>query len=286
MSSEPDIPSYKPVPKEELPFRETLIDQAGLSECDRLDLQYLGSLQGDTAHVVFISYPDCAVIAVDAKIKDLPFLKEVYDNDPVVGGCLQTYLPESIYNKVIKAIEDMQMRSLIREFVFAWDNGTFYSLTISTNSIKDYSTIGIEIEILDEMDLLDITSERSTLDSALKDIGRALDLCVDGREAAKVACDAIFKMVDKFDRGMGKCETYCVFVKRLVHRLQRFAVRCRAVLILAATTLLQSICFTMTFRARSFTKSESPTWNRHTTVCISPMPTFLRVPVFSTSKMS
>lgn len=209
MPTVPEIPSYKPVPKEELPFRETLLEEAELDECDRLDLQFLGSLQGDTAHVFFVSYPDFGVIAVDAKLKDLPFLEEVYDNDPIVGGSLQTYLPASIYNKVFKAIEDMQMRSLIREFVFAWDNETFYSLTISTNSINDYSTIGIEIEILNEMDLLDIASEKSTLDGALKDIGRALDLCVDGREAAMVACDAIFKMVDKYDRGMGKCKMCC-----------------------------------------------------------------------------
>jgi len=58
-----------------LPFRETLIEKAQLNECDKIDLNFLGSIQGDSANVIFFSYPECKIIAADVNIlTGVPFL--------------------------------------------------------------------------------------------------------------------------------------------------------------------------------------------------------------------
>lgn len=190
-----------------LTFRETLMEDAQLNECDYMNLNFLGSIQGDTANVAFISYPKYEIVAMDAKFKELSFMKDsMQANDPVLGKCIQGYLPSSVFSKVTRAIEDMRKASLLRDFVFAWENNTFYSLCLSTTTtdIQQDTLIGVEIETLDEMDMLDICAERDTLGTTITNIGRALDLCATGREAAQVACDAVFKILgdNAYDRGM------------------------------------------------------------------------------------
>lgn len=199
--SPPDGTSFPPN-ESSLPFRETLIDQAQLDDCDRIDLHFLGSIQGDTAHVAFISYPGCEIVATDAKFKQLSFMKHVDNNDPVVGSLIQDYFPQSIYEKVIQAVEDMSKASRLREFIFLWEQETFFSLCVTANSTQDYSLIGIEIKTLDEIEMLDLETTNESLSNTLGSVSRALDFCVDGQEAAKVACNAIFNILGHFDRGM------------------------------------------------------------------------------------
>ena len=194
--------SSDPVGEGTLPFRETLIEQAQLSECDRINLNFLGSIQGNTANVVFISYPDGEVIGVDANFKQLGFMQMVDRNDPLVGNLVQKYFPQAIHSKVMTAIQEMIQKSLLREFVFLWHDDVFYSLCVSTNVVGDYSIVGIEIETLDELEMLDITSANESLGNALHQVSRALDACTQAHHAAAVACKAIFDMLGYYDRGM------------------------------------------------------------------------------------
>ena len=190
-----------------LTFRETLMDEIQLNECDYMNLNFLGNIQGDASNVAFVSYPNLEIVAMDTKFRELAFMKErVRDDDIILGKSAQRFMPSSMFNKVEKAIEDMIKASLLREFVFDWDNDTFYSLCVSTTTtdIQKDTLFSIEIEILDEMAMLDICAERDTLSRTLTNIGRALDLCSTGEEAAKVACDAVFKILgdNAYDRGM------------------------------------------------------------------------------------
>uniref|UniRef100_A0A7S3KZ31 histidine kinase n=1 Tax=Amphora coffeiformis TaxID=265554 RepID=A0A7S3KZ31_9STRA len=192
---------------EDLPFRETLVEQAQLSECDRIDLNLLGNIQGDTAHVAFMTYPEGEVIAMDRNFHRLPFMKHFKADDiqeQVIGGTIKEHFPEALHKKVTDAVEAMIEASHLREFVFYSDDttATHLSVCVSTATPGDYSILGIEMEILDETEMLDITASSEELHKTLATAGHALDLCTTGREAARLVCDTVFKMIGHFERGM------------------------------------------------------------------------------------
>ena len=187
--------------RENLPFRETLVEDAQLSECDRINLEFLGSIQGDTANVAFITYPDSKVFAMDAKFKNLPFV-QAKDEMEIIGKSLNDLLPEKITSKIEAAIQEMTKGNLLREFVFALQNDTCYSFCVSTNTPGDYKKISIEIEAFDDVSILDMVASQKELSKTLEKVGHALDFCSSGQDAAKVACNSIFKMLGHFERGM------------------------------------------------------------------------------------
>ena len=47
-----------------------------LSECDREQLHLIGHIQGKSGHVLFISYPSGKILACDARIRAIPWVRE------------------------------------------------------------------------------------------------------------------------------------------------------------------------------------------------------------------
>jgi len=135
-----------------LPFRETLIEKAQLNECDKIDLNFLGSIQGDSENVIFFSYPECKIIAADANIlTGVPFLARQEDGvtlKDMMGASIEDFFPSHIFNRVQDVVQRMIKTVCVRDFIFFRDNGTFYTLSVST-TLLDHSIIGIEIETLD-----------------------------------------------------------------------------------------------------------------------------------------
>ena len=47
-----------------------------LSECDRQQIHLLGHVQGGAGHVLFLSYPKGEIVAADADIRNLPWIRQ------------------------------------------------------------------------------------------------------------------------------------------------------------------------------------------------------------------
>lgn len=185
-----------------IPFHESLISEAQLNECDRIDLNFLGNIQGETANVLFISYPECQIRAVDAHVLQVPFVLHMTQDKPtvsiedVLNRPAPEFFPEDIWSKVDSTIQEMIRNACMREFIFLKAaDGSYYTLSVSTTAL-DHSLISIEIETVDD------TTVGDTFHSTLVFLSRALDFYANGEDAAKVACDTIFKLLGKFDRGM------------------------------------------------------------------------------------
>jgi len=205
-------------PKNTVPdsFRESLIASAELNECDKIDLHLLGHIQGETAHVIFLQYPELKVVAVDERIVSVPFVRpqnnkmsssadessapstacDDFKADALLGDNLSDWLPQPILQRVQGVIKEMIQCSSMRGYAVFAESGCFYTVCVSSTDKCDFSTIGIEIESVDD------ESASMSLNSTLLFLGRGMELQGNGEDAAIASCDILFDLLSTYERGM------------------------------------------------------------------------------------
>ncbi|CAB9512451.1 Phytochrome-like protein cph1 [Seminavis robusta] len=194
------------------------ISEKELSECDREQLHLVGHIQGGSGHVIFLSYPSGQIIAADAHVRAVPWVRkrgtmplkrkgEFSSNNnnmdttemenksrEILGAFLQYWIPFGLYQDLFEAIEGMKMAKSTRTFHFYKHKRKSYAITLSSTS-RDCSVVGLEIE---EVDGNEATSD---FYSTLVSLGRIMEFYVD-EKIATTACDTIFNLLGKYDRGM------------------------------------------------------------------------------------
>jgi chemotaxis family two-component system sensor kinase Cph1 len=174
-----------------------LITDQELDECDRLQLQLLRNIQGLAGHVIFVTYPTSCIVAVDARIQDLDWIKTPDETDvknpsasAMLGTSLQSWIPADIFRVLLQYMRQLKRHFLSRTFHFLGNR----AITVSTTSPGE-DLISIEIE--DNVD----NGESRDFHTALTYLSRSKDFFAN-QAFVKMACDTIFDIVRDFDRGM------------------------------------------------------------------------------------
>jgi len=207
-------------------FRESLITEEELNECDKIDLHLLGHIQGDTANVVFVKYngdddeddeQQCTIMAVDVNlVKDLPFVRrQTLNNDTTIteeqskqqqqpppnardllGAPLRDWFPSNMSDRIDGVIREMVTVHSTRGYSFLAVNGIFYTISVTCHDKNDHSLLSIEIEGVDN------ETASMSLNSTLLFLGRGMEFHGRGEHAAIAACDIMFDLLSTYDRGM------------------------------------------------------------------------------------
>ena len=177
-----------------------LISEQELSECDREKLHLLGGIQGGAGNVIFFHNPNGKIVAVDADIYSVPWIKDLEkedgstDAEQIIGTRLQEWMPDDLYGNIFKSIQDMMVACSRRTFLFTKQCGGSYAISLSS-TMEDCSLIGMEIEEIDDQD------ETATFHTTLVHLGRIMEF--DAKDnIAETACDTVFTLFRKYDRGM------------------------------------------------------------------------------------
>ena len=195
-----------------------------LSECDREKLHLLGNIQGGAGHVLFVSYPEGRITAADAQVNSIPWIRQqgdsfsMKDDEPsspravapdelpteensdhqgsraMLGTTLETWIPAKLHKDIWKTINGMIQAKSKRVFHFYSHAANSYAITVHATQ-DDYSCLGVEIEQLDEK------VSAGDFYNSLISLGRIMEFYAD-EKVIKTACDAVFKILGKFDRGM------------------------------------------------------------------------------------
>ena len=187
---------------QELSFRESLVSASELDECDRFDLSRIGAVQGGAANVIFFKYPENIITAVDAQVLSLPFLasQDKTKSDCVAADLLETnmaeWMPKDIVQKINETVKDMVKQATLRGFGFFTEASKFYAFSAST-TLRDHSVSAVEFEEMDN------DAASASLHSALAFLRQIMDFQEGAPEqAAKVACDTMYKVLGCYDRAM------------------------------------------------------------------------------------
>ena len=135
-----------------------VINDKELTTCDREPLQYIGAIQGRCGHVLTLDSPSGKILAHDAEIDAIPWLKagaiqrdsEMRSN--LIGGFLKDWVPLEVHEVVVKLMQDITKLKSQRNFQFQSINGSAFAITVSVAS-ENYSTVGVEIEEMDPHDV-------------------------------------------------------------------------------------------------------------------------------------
>ena len=200
------------------------LSQKVLSECDREQLHLLGNIQGGAGNVLFVSYPEGKITAADAQVHSVSFIqrqgaplnaKEGEDDEPsspravapdelakdaeaptraLLGTNLETWIPAKLNTAIWKQIDGMVRAKSKRVFHFFKWNTNSYAITVHATQ-DDYKSLGIEIE--------KVNSKVKAADfyNSLISLGRIIEFYAD-EKVIKTACDSVFNILGKFDRGM------------------------------------------------------------------------------------
>jgi chemotaxis family two-component system sensor kinase Cph1 len=162
-----------------------------LDECDRMQLQFLGKIQGLAGHVIFVKYPTSCIVAVDARIQDLDWIKTPKPSaSAMLGTSLQSWIPADIFGVLLESMRQLKRDFLSRTFHFFMN----HAITVSTTSPgEDLISIEIERNVGN--------GESRDFHTALTYLSRSMDFFAN-QTIVKMACDAIFNIVSDFDRGM------------------------------------------------------------------------------------
>lgn len=202
------------------------VDEKMLSDCDREKLHLIGSIQGNEAgHVLFVSYPDLRITAADAQVHRVPWIQKQKvgplnttgeDDEPssprcvapdklprdaeaytreMLGSNLETWAPAKLIKAIRKAIDGMIKSNSKRVFHFFKTATDSYAITVHTTQDDNYECLGIEIE------KVDAKVKAADFYNSLISLGRIIESYAD-EKIIKTACDLVFKVLGKFDRGM------------------------------------------------------------------------------------
>ena len=188
--------------------------ESELSECDRIPLHFIGGLQANCGHVLFWQHPSGTIVASDALIHQLPWIRKCQDNerddsDPaaadddlehsrpsLLGDALQEWIPENLFKEIMDIVRDMRTDGSQRVFHFSTltDHQTF-AISLSTTS-TDCSLIGMEIEHMAAKN-----DNAESFLNTLVHLGRILE-CQVLDVIVNTACDVLFASLGCYDRGM------------------------------------------------------------------------------------
>lgn len=202
-------------------YRENLLREAELTECDKIALHHIGHIQDDesTNVLIFRRTPEMEIVAVDAKIDRLKILcnqgygyggEALYITaQELLGKSLKDWIPEEVYNHVQTNVMNLEKSVSKQAYTFFEYQGSFYNIAVCTNdyfcgnaaSIKPSQSrdelVSLEIERVDNE-----TASKS-LDLTFSFLRRGMELQGCGENAAVSACDVLFElMLENYDRGM------------------------------------------------------------------------------------
>lgn len=210
--------------------RNSIITDTELSECDREQLHLIGHIQGNSGHVLYMTYPDMSVIGYDSDILQIPWISP---QSLLLGKSLSTVIPSELQTNITSSINGMIQSKSLRSFLFYTYEGKAFALSMfsaeHTNSdrhptttenhynhdhnnkihidnvvdMKDnsnggndkFNIFGMEIEIIDERESAD------TFFNTVTNLGRVMDL-YNQDFIVKTACETVFNLVQCYDRGM------------------------------------------------------------------------------------
>ena len=181
---------------------EPIITEQELSECDRDQIQFIGTIQGDSGNFLTFTYPDGVIECCDAKILDVPWIQSPTDEGEtnkkglILAAKLSACIPESLYKEIDELVLDMKRNVSQRAFHFYKHDSVCYALSLSCCD-HDFGTIGIEIETSAE------TDSPENFFTTITGLGRVMESYAQTKQTVTVtACDAVFKILEQYDRGM------------------------------------------------------------------------------------
>ena len=75
-TADTDIPMDRKMPSSTRISERNKISEKELSECDREQLHLVGHIQGGSGHVIFLSYPSGQIIAADAQVRAVSWVRQ------------------------------------------------------------------------------------------------------------------------------------------------------------------------------------------------------------------
>ena len=185
-----------------------------LTECDRIPLHHIDSIQANSGHVVYWSYPCGSIVASDALIHQVKWIRKRDDHESegkggfeedttgtpdksppsLLGDSLHKWIPKILYDDILDVVRGMVTACSQRAFHFATFDNQTYAFSLST-TFSDYSLIGMEIEHVRPND-----NSESFL-NILVHLGRILD-CQVHEVIVNTACDILFASLGCYDRAL------------------------------------------------------------------------------------
>lgn len=184
-----------PPPSRDTGKDETVISETELSECHCEQLHLIGNIQADSGHVVYMSYPEGEIIAADKNACSIEWIKSRTNETTLIGSSVEAWIPFDLYTDLFKSILDMIKAFSYQAFMSYKHNGVSYTISVSSTD-HDYKTIGFEIEDVDE--------EETAYNcfNTVTNLGRGMELYTNEVMIVKTACDAVFHLLGKYERGV------------------------------------------------------------------------------------
>jgi light-regulated signal transduction histidine kinase (bacteriophytochrome) len=214
------------------------ISEMELTECDRENLHLLGHIQGDAGNVIFFSFPEGKILAMDTKIHDeVPWFKYrghpddlrrsssiamSVDGDDAISTdkSKQVTSTSSAQSEEIQSLaQDVLGSSLanwvpcklhkeIYEAVEDMKRGRsqrafqFFSYQNNSSFAISLSTTKWDVSVIGmEVELIDESEASDGFYDTLVSLGRVMDLHAD-ETIVTSACDTVFRLLGAYDRGM------------------------------------------------------------------------------------
>ena len=207
-----------------------------LSECDREKLHLIGHIQGNSGNVLFISYPSGKILACDARIRSIPWVRQrgnptrkrrgSHSSHPEVspmGSCNVSVSTAGTGAPVAEEELEDKSRELIGSYLqyyvpyklyleifeavenmkTAKSSRTFHFFNHKDKSyaITLFATSRDCATVGIEIESVDGKEATSDFYSTLVSLGRIMEFYVD-EKIVKTACDTIFKLINAYDRAM------------------------------------------------------------------------------------
>ena len=220
------------------PVQRNEISDNELSACDREKLHLVGGIQGDAGHVIYLRFPDGQIIAADAQIRAVPWVrprgtpnlkrKGIFSNDSLLGCEDSTSTASTATATSMECVidlEDMEAKSrellgtylqywipfdLYRELFEAIEGMKnakstrtfhFYKHRRTSYAITLSTTFSDCAVVGIEIETIDGNETTSSFYSTLVSLGRIMEFYAD-EKIVTAACDTIFDLIGEFDRGM------------------------------------------------------------------------------------
>uniref|UniRef100_A0A7S3L7N0 Phytochrome n=1 Tax=Amphora coffeiformis TaxID=265554 RepID=A0A7S3L7N0_9STRA len=179
------------IPKTSAP---SVITDEELFECDHIPLHLIGHIQGNTGHVIFVTFPLGQVVAVDENIRDLEWITAPPGAPSgaraMLGTPLNAWVPKNMQQAIMRAMYHSTRNGLVRNFYF--EQG--YALSVVVASAEK-NLFALEIEAAEGEDILDKYND------TLMYISKLVDFYAN-ESIVNMACDTIFELFPEYDRGM------------------------------------------------------------------------------------
>ena len=212
-----------------------LISDKELSECDREKLHLIGHTQGGSGHTLFVSYPEGNILACDANISAVPWIRRRGDlnqkrvNEDMQNGSdtLASALATAAANACASAEDNMDTNTAPEDLIGcslqSWlppslhkdifdsiesmkrarssRTFLFYEYRNDAYAVSLSTTSRLCSNICIEIEDIEGTEAAGEFYNTLVSLGRVMEFYADER-VVKDACDTVFNLLKHYDRGM------------------------------------------------------------------------------------